>query len=370
MPSTRANCIADPVNAPVDVDDGTLCRARSPRVGIVGAFPSAVAVWDLETKLVEAARRTTPKLPAETRAEFAALLTGSNLAIFTGVLVAWAGSHFFGVGEIIDVILLVVGAFTIGLQIGQVARDLWSFVDIARNATSCDDLDLAADHLARVVVTIGITVFIALIMKAGSRLRIRTKGRSSSKTTGSARPRESRPLPPRKPPRQPSAVEDMAARPGSGTMAVASRRSLLERFYKDAGMSRAQADAHIRAADLSQPVRIVDIPPGGMGPKGNQLIQYKGPGGLGQYYTTNPNATPSSLGIAKRVKDPATGKLVQRQKSLVEIPDGHKVTGIESTAAKINDTWSIPGQTVPTQGGSGQIMIPRQSMPANITAKP
>lgn len=197
MPSTRDYTIADPVNSPVDLNDGTLCRARSPQVGIVGSLPSTVASWDLETKLIEAARRTTPKLPGEMRAEFAALLTGTNLAIFAGVLVAWAGSHFFGVGEIVDVILLVVGAFTIGWQIGQVARDLWAFVDIARSARSCDDLDRAADHLARVVVTIGITVFTALIMKAASRLRLRqrieVRGRAFREASGTpqAKPRAS-----------------------------------------------------------------------------------------------------------------------------------------------------------------------------------
>jgi hypothetical protein len=38
----------------------------------------------------------------------------------------WAGSHFFGVGESVDVLPLIVGAFTIGWSIPDVARDVFT----------------------------------------------------------------------------------------------------------------------------------------------------------------------------------------------------------------------------------------------------
>jgi hypothetical protein len=44
--------------------------------------------------------------PAEGRAVVEALLKPETLAIIAGTLVVWAGSHFLGVGEIVDVILL------------------------------------------------------------------------------------------------------------------------------------------------------------------------------------------------------------------------------------------------------------------------
>jgi len=39
-----------------------------------------------------------------------------------GTLAVWAGSHFFGVGEVVDLALLLVGAFTIGWSSLQAAR--------------------------------------------------------------------------------------------------------------------------------------------------------------------------------------------------------------------------------------------------------
>ena len=42
-----------------------------------------------------------------------------------------SGSHFFGVGDIVDVALLLVGALTIGWSIGSVLQDLVDFAQTA-----------------------------------------------------------------------------------------------------------------------------------------------------------------------------------------------------------------------------------------------
>jgi len=72
------------------------------------------------------------------------LLTPGTLAIFSGTLAVWAGSNFFGVGEIVDVGLLLVGAFFVGWSITDVARDLVTFADKAINARRDEDIDTAA----------------------------------------------------------------------------------------------------------------------------------------------------------------------------------------------------------------------------------
>jgi hypothetical protein len=104
------------------------------------------------------------------RAQFAALFSPTNLAITGGVLAAWAASHAVGVGEAADIVLLIAGIATVGWQAVRAAHDIWDFVTIAANARSEDDLERAATHLASAVVILGVTAFVALIVKAGGKL--------------------------------------------------------------------------------------------------------------------------------------------------------------------------------------------------------
>jgi hypothetical protein len=92
------------------------------------------------------------------------MLTPLNLEIMVGTLALWAGSHLFGVGEIIDVLLLLVGAFTIGWSIVDVGRALYDFADYTINGTTDDDLERAAAAFANAVVVGGITVIMAILL--------------------------------------------------------------------------------------------------------------------------------------------------------------------------------------------------------------
>jgi hypothetical protein len=107
--------------------------------------------------------------------QFAGLFSPLNIGITGAVFAAWGASHLIGVGEAADIVLLIVGAATIGWQAVRAARDIWDFVGIAVHAQTLPDLDRAADHLARAVVAIGVAAFVALIMKAGGRLLGRAK---------------------------------------------------------------------------------------------------------------------------------------------------------------------------------------------------
>ena len=156
---------------PVIVEDGTMCRMASPLAGSIGISTSSVADWSLRTKLIESARRTIPKLPAESREQFAALFSPTNIAITGGVLTLWAASHLTGAGEVADIVLLVIGLVGVGTSIFGAARHIGSFLAQASNAESEADLNSAANHLAQAVVTIGVVAFIALIAKAGSRFK-------------------------------------------------------------------------------------------------------------------------------------------------------------------------------------------------------
>jgi hypothetical protein len=156
---------------PVNVNDGTSCRMPSPTPGPLGLSYDLVSSWRPDEKLVAAARRVIPKLPAEMRSQFASLFSGENLAITGGVLAAWGASHLIGVGEIVDVVLAGAGTVTLGWQVGQAGWDIGSFVSLAVNANSTADLEAAAHHLSRAVLAIGVTAFVLLIMKCGGKLR-------------------------------------------------------------------------------------------------------------------------------------------------------------------------------------------------------
>ena len=153
------------------IDAGTMCLDASPLPGPLGLQTSGVASWEMSRKLLEAAQRTTQMLPAEMREQFAALFRPANIAITSGVLALWGISHLTGIGEIADLVLLLAGIVTIGWQVTQAAGDITDFVSIAVRAQSEADLDRAASHLARAVVTIGVATFIALIMRAGAKFR-------------------------------------------------------------------------------------------------------------------------------------------------------------------------------------------------------
>jgi hypothetical protein len=68
----------------------------------------------LEDRLAEVLRRSKKNFGPDVGAAIDALLSKTNLSILAGTLLLWGGSHLFGAGEIVDVLLLAVGAFTIG----------------------------------------------------------------------------------------------------------------------------------------------------------------------------------------------------------------------------------------------------------------
>ena len=114
---------------------------------------------------MEVLTRSKKNLGPDVSGAIDSLLSPTNLAILGGTLTLWAGSHLFGVGEIVDVLLLVVGAFTIGWSIGDVAKDVYTFADRTINARMDNDLDKAAQAFSHAVVLAGITVIMALLLR-------------------------------------------------------------------------------------------------------------------------------------------------------------------------------------------------------------
>jgi hypothetical protein len=116
-------------------------------------------------KLAEAMRRSMPHLPAEARRIVEGLLQPGTLAIVTGTLLVWGASHVFGVGEIVDLVLLGVGVVGIGFAVFDGAGALYEFVETAINARMDSQLETAGKHFARAVTLLGISTVQGLLLR-------------------------------------------------------------------------------------------------------------------------------------------------------------------------------------------------------------
>jgi hypothetical protein len=125
---------------------------------------------DLSTtdKIGEAMRRSLPLLPGEAQGVVLDMLKPENLAIIGAAVVVWAASQFFGVGEFVDFILLVIGISALGFSVLTGARELYYFVTTAVNATSSQDLDVAGQHFAQAVLILGISVVQAVLLRGAA----------------------------------------------------------------------------------------------------------------------------------------------------------------------------------------------------------
>jgi hypothetical protein len=120
---------------------------RLPRGNIIG--------WSLAKKCEEVARRLPGKLPSELRAQFSGLISLQSLSI---ALVAFAVSSLFGVGELVGLgMLLILGE--------QVVFEFAHAIQITALATAEQELDEAADHLARAFAIGGVAALAAALAK-------------------------------------------------------------------------------------------------------------------------------------------------------------------------------------------------------------
>lgn len=119
----------------------------------------------MNDRLTEVLRRSKRHLGPAVGQMVDSLLSPTNLAIMAGTLTVWVSSQFFGVGEILDVLLLTIGAFAIGWSITDVAKDLYDFGRLTINASTDNDLDLAAQAFAHAMVLAGITVIMAILLR-------------------------------------------------------------------------------------------------------------------------------------------------------------------------------------------------------------
>lgn len=144
----------------------------------------------------------------------------------------------------------------------------------------------------------------------------------------------------------------------------AARQAIAFRFHADhAGptVKPARIWSHVGGLDATKPIAAVDV--------SNMTLYQRGlPGGNpGEYFAIDEHATPEQLGASTMVR------LVDSAGVRTLVPRDHRIAhfsrtpakGLKSTAAKIDDWWSIGKAAtestplVSCVGGATQIMIPR-----------
>lgn len=138
-----------PISSPARV-------SSSPKLGTaMQSTKGSVFDWSLEERFTDVANRVPQKLPAEFRSQFLGLVSIQSLVI---ALVALALSCVFGVGELVMLgMLLILGE--------QVVIELGEAIQITALAASEQELDEAADHLARAFAIAGVAALLGAFAK-------------------------------------------------------------------------------------------------------------------------------------------------------------------------------------------------------------
>lgn len=124
-----------------------------------------IATMTVQQKLQRVVRKAADHLPGDMRAHLLAFVSPEALSIMAVVVTVWAGSHFFGVGEIADVVLLFAGWLALGGAALNGSRKLFDFAITTYNASSQADLDRAARDLSDAINILGIDVVLGLLFK-------------------------------------------------------------------------------------------------------------------------------------------------------------------------------------------------------------
>ena len=97
------------------------------------------------------------------------MLDPTTLAAIGGTLIVWLGSHAFGIGEFVDLVLLGAGIATLGFSAFEGAKTLYDFAAGAVSAKSDSDLERAGQQFARAVLILGASTVQAILLHGQAR---------------------------------------------------------------------------------------------------------------------------------------------------------------------------------------------------------
>ncbi|MBC7773471.1 MAG: hypothetical protein H7210_13320 [Pyrinomonadaceae bacterium] len=354
---------------------------RAPGVTDAGTLPP-----EMVDRFKRVMQLTAPRLPGELGEQFKQLLDPVVLGIIAGTLAVWAASHFFGVGFVVDFILVTAGVITMGWTAWQAACHLVDAVQLTRNARTPADLTQAADAMARFVTLVGVEAALALLTRGagklastsanlgGSSASIATKARTATHTDELAGAAVAG--------RRAVTLADDVVRSYAQTLGGVSTpvqhanlRTALKYFAEIEGNPRLLKGAvddtligKLHGIDLSSDVQILTLEPGARlnqwvtttqrervhlsHPSVSTEVKLSRHGtGVGEYFS--PGAPPAEkLGISQGVRELRTFELKER------------VTVLKSTAGPITDNWTF-GRVAPADTWPGGQVVSRSDLPSN-----
>jgi hypothetical protein len=124
-----------------------------------------ISTVPMEVRVSEVLTRAAALLPGHLGNELLRLTDPSALATMAAVLGIWAGSHFFGVGEMADLVLMVVGYAALGGVALQAGKLLYDVARRTANAHVEADYDVAARDLAAAISLLGVQAVLALLLR-------------------------------------------------------------------------------------------------------------------------------------------------------------------------------------------------------------
>ncbi len=127
--------------------------------------PLNVPAMSREKKVEETILRGIRLLPGDVGAQLKSMLTPQTLAIMVASLVALAVAQAFGIGELIDALVLIAGIGFCGWGVVDGGRDLFRSIRTALSARTESDLDEAARYFASAVTKIGVNAVMAFLLK-------------------------------------------------------------------------------------------------------------------------------------------------------------------------------------------------------------
>ena len=120
----------------------------------------------LDKKLEKVFAGAAKLLPHEVGQQLMAFATPAAFAALATIVTAWAVAHFFGVGEVADLLLLVAGYAALGGIAIEAATHIADCIKLTINSSTDKELDAASKHLATAITLVGVqSVMIILFRK-------------------------------------------------------------------------------------------------------------------------------------------------------------------------------------------------------------
>lgn len=145
--------------------------------------------------------------------------------------------------------------------------------------------------------------------------------------------------------------ETLAAMPGRTQVHMRARRVTLQRELTrkvgDWKPTRAEMESKVQGTDITKPVRVGNLEENTQ----FQMLrnQGQGPDGKGNWVAKH-GTEPDTIGLGEYGLDRNLGRAVPKESATVTVQKGARY--VKSTAAPINDTWSV--STRPRKGRNGQ----------------